>query len=86
MKRRFQFSARNMLIATTLAAVWCAVLVSEKLIGTSDALEFLWAVAVLTLPASAAGTLAGRPVLGTICGLCSSFGWIVVIWWATSIS
>jgi hypothetical protein len=83
MDRRFQFSARNLLLATTLAAAWCGVFFAEdRLIppGSSDVRRILWVVAVLTIPAAGAGALAGRPALGVLCGLCSSLAWIAIVW------
>jgi hypothetical protein len=84
MNRRFQFSARNLLIAMTLVAVWCGVFFAQERLlppgASSDGRRTLWVVAALTIPAAGAGALVGRPVLGVFCGLCSSLAWIAIVW------
>jgi hypothetical protein len=87
MERRFQFSARNMLWATTLAATWCAVVVAagnyfsspfqENTAAAVVAIAYIWAI--VALPSMAVGALLGRPGIGILCGM-ASFGGFLIFW------
>jgi hypothetical protein len=77
MDGKFQFTTRRVLGVMLLAALWVAVAVSYghyfiNVADTSLPVHFTANAALLTLPCVAVGVLAGRAVIGLLCGLAAS--------------
>ena len=71
MKPKLQFRLRDLIIVTTWAAVFCANWVlarrSESYLNLLDG--YLMASLIYIPPAAIVGALAGRHLLGILCGL-----------------
>jgi hypothetical protein len=65
MERRFQFSLRNVLLATALIALWCGVIIQIAQGNNQTVFERLF----LALPIAAAFALHGRVCLGLFVGI-----------------
>jgi hypothetical protein len=80
MKLKFQVSLRNSLIATSWAAVFCANwAVARRSLPYRELLDGWVMVTFIYAPPSAiVGALAGRPLLGVLCGLA---GVVAIITW-----
>jgi hypothetical protein len=82
MPNRFQFTVRNALIATTLLAIWFALVASvpTRIPNVRGALAIFMALSFVMgmLPAMALGALFGRPWFGALCGAASVGG--LLLW------
>ena len=77
MGERFQFSLKNVLVATALVAVWCALFAAHSVFVRDVAAPLSWPLAysyfsfMVWLPAVAVGALFGRLALAATCGAAS---------------
>lgn len=82
MPNKLQFTVRNALIATTIMAVWFALMASvpTRFPNVRGAFVVMLGVGLVmgTLPAAAVGALFGRLWFGAVCGATGVGG--LIIW------
>lgn len=84
MADRFQFSVRNLLLASTLAAGWFALFAARDTIADwirgnhLFVATYLYFPAFFVLPAATVGAICGRPLLGVPCGLSCYLAFIAI--------
>jgi hypothetical protein len=78
MERRFQFSTRNALWATCLAALSLTLVTTIPRVNPEPWMMYLATFVLMVVPAAAVGALGGRTLLGALCGVASFlaiWGW-----------
>jgi hypothetical protein len=83
MKPRLQLSVRNALIAMTWAAVWLAnwALAQQRYYSLGFG-ELAFVTFMVMPPAALVGAIAGRPLLGFLCGAASAaalVAWLALV-------